>query len=415
MNRIIKFFHSFFLTGILLLTAVQQSYAQESTVTVSPSASATQTEEMSPTATAVPAQNLNNNSDILCYPDSYQIDPEICNPLGPSEYLTELAKNGLSYPSLPFTVSKIDDALSTVPYQYAKLNIENWETVPLYSTAEEAIAGTNPSEYMAAGSIRYVSFTNRVDSGSAHFVQSKQGYWLRASPAAVTASTLGRTFTHTPSQYFGWVFEASNPYLKPDYNGGMNEAVWHNREDVLQVYDVIEDKNTTWFQVGENEWLDRIHFRAALFNTTPPEGIEGGRWIEVDLYQQVLMVYDNYSLVYAAMIATGMKPFYTRPGIFQIYEKKESEDMTGAFESDKSDYYYLEDVPFTMYFDQARAFHGAYWRAWYGYEQSHGCVNMSIGDAHWLYNWAETGDYAYIHDPSGITPTDPAYYGAGGA
>lgn len=127
------------------------------------------------------------------------------------------------------------------------------------------------------------------------------------------------------------------------------------------------------------------------------------------------MVYDKNELVYATMVATGMEPFYTQPGVFQIYEKKEVEDMTGAFEADKSDFYSLQDVPFALYHDQERAFHGAYWRAWYGFEQSHGCINMSIGDAHWLYNWANIGDYVYIHDPSGVTPTDPSYYGAGGA
>ena len=115
------------------------------------------------------------------------------------------------------------------------------------------------------------------------------------------------------------------------------------------------------------------------------------------------------------MVATGMKPYYTQPGIFQIYQKNDSENMTGSFETDQSDYYWLEDVPFTMYFDKLRAFHGAYWRAWYGYEQSHGCVNMSNGDAHWLYNWANLGEWVYVHDPSGKTPTDPELYQEGGA
>jgi hypothetical protein len=36
--------------------------------------------------------------------------------------------------------------------------------------------------------------------------------------------------------------------------------------------------------------------------------------------------------------------------------------MQGAFEADRSDFYYLEDVPWTMYYDQARAIHTAYWR-----------------------------------------------------
>jgi lipoprotein-anchoring transpeptidase ErfK/SrfK len=87
--------------------------------------------------------------------------------------------------------------------------------------------------------------------------------------------------------------------------------------------------------------------------------------------------------------------------------------MTG--ERGTSNFYHLEGVPWTMYFDKARALHGAYWRANLGYAQSHGCVNLYPGDAHWLFDWAKEGDSVYVHDPSGQTPTDPAYYGDGGA
>jgi lipoprotein-anchoring transpeptidase ErfK/SrfK len=89
--------------------------------------------------------------------------------------------------------------------------------------------------------------------------------------------------------------------------------------------------------------------------------------------------------------------------------------MRGAFTADRSDYYYLEDVPWTMYFDQARALHGAYWHNGFGVATSRGCVNLSPGDAQWLFHWAEEGDWVYVWDPSGETPTDPALYGAGGA
>jgi len=86
-----------------------------------------------------------------------------------------------------------------------------------------------------------------------------------------------------------------------------------------------------------------------------------------------------------------------------------------AFEADRSDYYYLESVPWTMYYDQARALHGAYWRTRYGFPQSHGCVNISPGDSHWLFNWAREGDCVHVWDPSGKTPTDPKFYSDGGA
>jgi lipoprotein-anchoring transpeptidase ErfK/SrfK len=42
-----------------------------------------------------------------------------------------------------------------------------------------------------------------------------------------------------------------------------------------------------------------------------------------------------------------------------------------------------------MYFDDEIALHGAYWHDGFGFRRSHGCVNMSVTDAHWLYEWAE--------------------------
>jgi lipoprotein-anchoring transpeptidase ErfK/SrfK len=130
----------------------------------------------------------------------------------------------------------------------------------------------------------------------------------------------------------------------------------------------------------------------------------------VNLAEQTLAVYDDRQLVFAAMVATGVEPFWTRPGLFQIAAKKATETMRN---NDPSDFYYLEDVPWTMYFDESRALHGAYWRTRFGYPQSHGCVNLSVGDAHWLFDWAHEGDWVYVHDPSGQTPTDPSLYTGG--
>lgn len=41
---------------------------------------------------------------------------------------------------------------------------------------------------------------------------------------------------------------------------------------------------------------------------------------------------------------------------------------------------------------------------------SHWCVNLSVGDALWAFQWANVGDYVYVYDTTGQTPTDPALY-----
>ena len=172
--------------------------------------------------------------------------------------------------------------------------------------------------------------------------------------------------------------------------------------------------------IGPDEWIPEKRGWQRLIgrvipNPNPPEGVDNGRWIEVNLKDQTVAVYDQGQLVFATLIASGIEPFWTKPGLFQIYQKYDATPMRGAFEADRSDAYYLEDVPWTMYYDKSYALHGTYWHNGFGTPRSRGCVNMSVGDSRWLYDWANVGDWVYVVDPSGETPTDPELYGDGGA
>ena len=52
-------------------------------------------------------------------------------------------------------------------------------------------------------------------------------------------------------------------------------------------------------------------------------------------------------------------------------------------------YYYLPNVPYTMFFYQGFGLHGTYWHNNFGQPMSHGCVNLSIPNAEKLFYWAE--------------------------
>jgi lipoprotein-anchoring transpeptidase ErfK/SrfK len=162
--------------------------------------------------------------------------------------------------------------------------------------------------------------------------------------------------------------------------------------------------------VAPNEWLDAVNVRRVDPHTNAPQGVTGNRWIEVNLAEQTVSVYDKNQLIFATMASTGVDHFWTRPGLFQIQKKLDATTMSNSVQDD---FYYLEDVPWTMYFDEGRALHGAYWHNKFGYRFSHGCVNLSPGDAHWIYNWASVGEFVYVYDPSGQTPTDPSLFGTG--
>ncbi len=347
----------------------------------------------------------------LCPPEAaYAPSTENCLLLGPAAQLQDQLETGVPYPEPALPIYKPDFDLTYVPYRYFRVDATG---SPLYPTLADAEAKAGVSRYLEPGLV-YVTYINRVDTGRGIYYQLPSGEWMPGNGSRVSYSYFqGYLLSRTPRYPFGWVLETIPVRSEPAYEAPSVSTLY--RFDLVQVYERRTINGATWDLIGPNQWVEERKVALVVPNTTLPEGVENGRWIEVNLEQQTLAVYEENRMVFATLVATGIEPYWTQPGLFQIYEKKETENMSGAFEADRSDYYYLQNVPWTMYYDQARALHGAYWHTNLGYPQSHGCVNLSVGDARWLFDWAEEGDWVWVHDPSGRTPTDPALYGAGGA
>jgi hypothetical protein len=356
-------------------------------------------------------------SDILCLPGIYMTDPQDCLPLGPSSYRTRMASEGFNLPLINLPAHPIDSQLGVLPFSYALLGDG---PTPVYRTLEDAMDSKNEIKKIDPGKLRYISYIDYKETDKGRFFELADTTWVSVSSRVSVPHSYpgGVELTRTPTNAFGWVlpFAASietkrTPgYAADDYTG--NSV---SQYQVLQVYSTQMIDNEEWDQIAPDEWVDGRYIGKVNPASTPPPGVENGRWIEINLFEQTLAVYNENKLVYATLVATGLEPFFTKPGLFQIQNKLDSTTMSGAFEADRSDFYYLQDVPWTMYYDHARALHGAYWRTAFGYPQSHGCVNLSPADSHWLFDWANVGDWVYVWDPSGKTPTDPAYYNDGGA
>jgi lipoprotein-anchoring transpeptidase ErfK/SrfK len=377
MNRITTLLFAFCFT----LTVSQVAHAQDSTPSVEP-----------------------ESGGVVCEPSVYLSQPDDCLPLGPSVYLTDLARQGITLPARPLPASRPDPSLTQLPYKYFHLDKDY---VPIYSTPGEKGPG---AQQFPPGFV-YITYTDRADQGGVYY-RMQNGGWIPGKGARVgeISNFQGLVFSATPHHSFGWAFEQLPIMNAPGYNAGKTRKEVRPFE-VVTIYNSQIVENEEWDMIGPNQWLEGRKVARVILNTTPPQGVTTNRWIEVDLAEQTLSVYQNNQLIYATVIASGLEPFWTRPGLFQIAQKKETETMRN---NDPSDFYYLEDVPWTMYFDGARALHGAYWRTRFGYPQSHGCVNLSIGDSHWLFNWAVEGDRVFVHDRTGQTPTDPSFY-IGGA
>ena len=122
----------------------------------------------------------------------------------------------------------------------------------------------------------------------------------------------------------------------------------------------------------------------------PADKSKSGKWIEIDLSQQRLYAHVGQSTVFKAVVSTGTRYYPTVRGRYRIYAKYRATHMSGPG-------YSLPNVPWTMFFYRGYAIHGAYWHNNFGTPMSHGCVNMRIADAKWLYQWAPKGTLVVVH------------------
>lgn len=152
----------------------------------------------------------------------------------------------------------------------------------------------------------------------------------------------------------------------------------------VNLYTAVEVDGFQWYQIGVDKWVHQFNV-AQVLPVERPADVTTERWISIDLYEQIVIAYEGATPVFATLIATGLDRWPTREGTYHIYFRRTRKNMSGGTPGD--DYYSLEEVPWTMFFDEGRALHGAYWHDGFGYRRSHGCVNLSISDAHWLYMW----------------------------
>lgn len=109
------------------------------------------------------------------------------------------------------------------------------------------------------------------------------------------------------------------------------------------------------------------------------------KWIEVDLSEQKLRAWDGNTLYLESLVSTG-STFPTPTGEFRIWAKFKYTKMSGGSKENNT-YYYLPNVPYTMYFYKGFGLHGTYWHSNFGHRMSHGCVNLPTPVAEKLFYW----------------------------
>lgn len=114
--------------------------------------------------------------------------------------------------------------------------------------------------------------------------------------------------------------------------------------------------------------------------------------IQVRLGQQLVVAYEYSRAVFACRASTGARfrsGTYTTPlGTFITNYKRPSRHMAAGDLTANG--YDLPGVPWVMYITEGGiSIHGTYWHNDFGRPRSHGCINLPVRAARWLFRWTQ--------------------------
>lgn len=206
--------------------------------------------------------------------------------------------------------------------------------------------------------------------------------------------------SYTYSQRNGWQVEYRLYYETTHWITGVDQGpdgnAWYEVTDELQPW---------------SYWVPSSHMRPISDDELAPISPEiplSEKRIEVSRTLQNLTAYEGNQVVFQTRVSTGIPssrptsngiPTETPEGSFNIYSKMPSKHMGDGrlMQGDLIlDAYELVGVPWTMFFhrlDTGYALHGTYWHNNFGWQMSHGCVNMRNEDAKWLFRWTMPANY----------------------
>jgi hypothetical protein len=164
-----------------------------------------------------------------------------------------------------------------------------------------------------------------------------------------------------------------------------------------------DDEGHDWYQLFDelpptaSYWARAQHVRRITrAEMAPIRPFAGDKRIEVDLSTQLVTCFEGDLVVFSCRCASGaaftmddgtIANFGTPKGQHYVVLKQASRHMIGEDET-APDYFDLPGVPWDTFFDlEGRAIHGAYWHNDFGVPRSHGCINVSVDAARWIYRW----------------------------
>ncbi len=123
----------------------------------------------------------------------------------------------------------------------------------------------------------------------------------------------------------------------------------------------------------------------------------GEKWIDINLTDSTITAYEGYEQVHGPILMNHGGPGNeTITGTYEVYLSYAKQDLGCSAGWS----YCQKDVAWVTYWHGNYAIHSAPWAKHFGVGAdagSHGCINLPEEEAHWYYDWAETGTTVVSH------------------
>ncbi|HLT35935.1 MAG TPA: L,D-transpeptidase, partial [Enhygromyxa sp.] len=243
-------------------------------------------------------------------------------------------------------------------------------------------------EYLNAG--YYVTITSEHVHAKRHFLKTNRGVYARKYQLEKKAGSEFRGQVLSEDRTLPIYFVVRElELMKRVGDTGLLEGTGEKleRRSTHEFVRKVRIGDYDYYEDGEGKLLRSYAVGAAETLKRPPGIGSDEHWIHVDLSEQVLVAYIGDRPVFATLVSTGKEPGMTPVGVHRIQQKYVVTSMRDQPVEDEA--YSIEDVPWTQYFSNSVALHGAFWHGGFGITRSHGCVNLSPADARWLFGFTE--------------------------
>jgi lipoprotein-anchoring transpeptidase ErfK/SrfK len=189
----------------------------------------------------------------------------------------------------------------------------------------------------------------------------------------------------------------SDAYETPDKTSKVAYRMYYETTHWIMSVSTGED-GQVWYQVRDDKYNELYYSRAEHLRVMSEEELaplspdvsNADKKIQVRLEEQLMIAYEYDQPIFAAPVSTGgiyrVGTYTTPKGSFTTSYKRPSRHMAaGDITASGFD---LAGVPWVQYITESGiSLHGTFWHNDFGRPRSHGCINLSMPSAKWLYRW----------------------------